>query len=112
MLLEIVKQSIAITTTHYDLIMAQLINAAVYDLMIAGIPVSGVSVSASLSQQGVVTVTDASTLTDPALIRAICAYVRYSFGSPSDYDRLKACYDEYKAQLQTATGYGMEDDYV
>ena len=34
-------------------------------------------------------------------------YVRMSFGSPSDYDRLKRSYDEQKAQMQTATGYGL-----
>jgi hypothetical protein len=27
------------------------------------------------------------------------------FGSPPDYDRLKASYDEQKAQLQMSTGY-------
>jgi hypothetical protein len=28
-----------------------------------------------------------------------------NFGEPEDYDRLKASYDEQKAQLSTATGY-------
>ena len=56
--------------------------------------------------------TDNSTVTDPLIVRAICAYVRAHFGSPADYDRLKAAYDENKAQLQTATGYGMEDSDV
>lgn len=111
MLLNAVKQAIPVKTTAFDLTIAQLINAAVYDLTIAGIPVDGVDVTLT-EDEGTVTVTDSSTVTDPILIRAICAYVRANFGSPADYDRLKACYDENKAQLQTATGYGAEDDDV
>lgn len=110
MLLDAVKMSIPVSTTAYDPIIAQLINAAVSDLAIAGIYVEGVHVVAA-SDNGQITVTDTSMITDPALVRAICAYVRANFGSPQDYDRLKAAYDENKAQLQTATGYGMEDDY-
>lgn len=110
-MIETVKMSIPISTSAYDLIIAQLINAAAQDLIIAGIPVDGVSVTTT-EEDGTVTVTDESTVTDPLLIRAICAYVRAHFGSPSDYDRLKAAYDENKAQLQVATGYGMEDSDV
>lgn len=111
MLLNTVKMSIPVSTTAYDALIAQLIEAAANDLQIAGIPVYGVSVSAA-AEGGHVTVTDNSTVTDPLIVRAICAYVRAHFGSPADYDRLKAAYDENKAQLQTATGYGMEDSDV
>ena len=31
-------------------------------------------------------------------------------GTPSDYDRLKASYDEQKAQLISCTGYGLPGD--
>ena len=44
-------------------------------------------------------------ITDPLVLRAVTTYVRVNFGSPDDYDRLKASYDEQKAQLGTATGY-------
>lgn len=111
MLLNTVKLSIPISVTDYDVLIAQLIEAAVNDLRIAGIPVFGVSIS-TVQDNGQITVVDNSTIRDPSLIRAICAYVRAHFGSPADYDRLKACYDENKAQLQTASGYGMEDSYV
>ena len=111
MLLNTVKMSIPVSATAYDAPIAQLIEAAANDLQIAGIPVYGVSVSVA-AEGGHVTVTDNSTVTDPLIVRAICAYVRAHFGSPADYDRLKAAYDENKAQLQTATGYGMEDSYV
>lgn len=108
-MIEIVKLAIPVTTSAYDVILAQLINAAAQDLRIAGIPVDGVNVSVT-EAGGRAAVVDESTLDDPLIIRAICAYVRAHFGSPEDYDRLKAAYDENKAQLQTATGYGMEDD--
>lgn len=108
-MIDIVRLAIPVTTTAYDAIIAQLINAAAQDLRIAGIPVDGVSVSVA-ETGGQASVIDNSTIDDPLLIRAICAYVRAHFNSPDDYDRLKAAYDENKAQLQTATGYGMEDD--
>ena len=47
------------------------------------------------------------TTTDPLLIQAIITYCRLNFGTPDDYEKLKASYDEQKAQLQTATGYGL-----
>ena len=42
---------------------------------------------------------------DEIVTRAIITYCKMSFGLPEDYDRLKASYDEQKAQLSTATGY-------
>lgn len=108
-MIEIVKLAIPVKTNAYDGSIAQLINAAVQDLRIAGIPVDGVNINVTWTG-GRAVVTDTSTIDDPLLIRAICAYARAHFGSPDDYDRLKAAYDENKAQLQTATGYGLEDD--
>ena len=55
---------------------------------------------------GIVGVSVTSETDDALLTRAIITYVRLRFGSPDDYDRLKASYDEQKAQLITATGYG------
>lgn len=89
-LLENVKMSLRVKTTSYDNEITGLINAACYDLGIVGVTVD-------------------STTTDPLLIRAIITYCRVHFGSPDDFDRLKASYDEQKAQLITATGYGMEE---
>lgn len=43
--------------------------------------------------------------TDALYERAVITYCRAHFGSPSDYPRLKASYDEQKAQLMVATGY-------
>lgn len=84
-MLEKVKLALRITTDAFDSEINDLIDAAAMDLGIAG-----------------VTNTDQ---TDPLVIRAITTYCRVHFGQPDDFDRLKASYDEQKAQLMTATGY-------
>ena len=56
---------------------------------------------------GVVGVTATTDTEDALLIRAVITYVKAHFGEPDDYDRLKKSYDEQKAQLITASGYGM-----
>lgn len=86
-----VKVALRITTTAFDDEITDLINAACADL-------------------GIVGVTATNTTTDPLLTRAIITYCRLNFGQPDDYDRLKASYDEQKAQLITATGYGLPGD--
>ena len=90
---EKVKLALRITTTAFDSEIDDLINAALLDLGIAG--VYDVTNSAPFS--------DATT--DALVIRAVVTYCKVNFGEPDEYDRLKASYDEQKAQLQTATGY-------
>ena len=84
-MLDKIKLALRITTTAFDSELNDLIAAALADLGLAG----------------VTTLTE----TDPLIIRAVTTYCRVNFGQPDDYDRLKASYDEQKAQLQTATGY-------
>lgn len=84
-LLDKAKMAMRITTNAYDDEITDLIEAAKTDLGIAGVELPG-------------------TL-DPICERAIITYCRVQFGSPDDHDRLKASYDEQKAQLATATGY-------
>lgn len=87
-MLDTVKLAMRITTTANDAEITSLIEAACMDMGIVGVEVeSGTS--------------------DALLTRAIITYVRLHFGSPDDYDRLKASYDEQKAQLITASGYGL-----
>lgn len=83
-MLEEVKIALRITTTAYDSEISALIESAKADLGIVGI-----------------------TEDDDLVKQAIKTYVRLNFGSPSDYDRLKRSYDEQKAQMQSATGYGL-----
>ena len=110
MLLDQVKLALRVTVTAYDAEIAGLINAAAMDLKhTAGVDTDGVSITVTFSQ-GAFVVTDASTITDELIIRAIITYVRQHFGSPDDHDRLKQAYDEMKAQLITCTGYGLPED--
>lgn len=80
-----VKLALRITTNAFDDEIADLVEAALKDLGIAG-------------------VTNDDT-TDPLIIRAVVTYCKCNFGQPDDYDRLKASYDEQKAQMSMATGY-------
>jgi len=88
-MLEKVKLALRITTTAFDSELNDLIDAAKIDLGIAGV---------------VVPVTTDAAL-DAIITRAIITYCKMSFGEPDQYDRLKASYDEQKAQLSMATGY-------
>ena len=89
-MLELVKMALRITTTAYDAELTTLIGAALMDLGIAG-------------------VTPPADL-DPICQRAVITYCKCNFGTPDDYDRLKAAYDEQKAQLSMATGYTIWTD--
>ncbi len=80
-----VKMACRVKTNAYDTQFNDLIDAAKLDLGIAG-----VVVPARL---------------DAIIERAICTFCMMSFGVPEDYERLKASYDEQKAQLSNASGY-------
>ena len=86
-LLEKTKLALRVTVTNYDADLTDLINAAKLDLGIAG-----VELPSSL---------------DAVCERAVITYCKVHFSSLSDgeYSRLKASYDEQKAQLVTASGY-------
>lgn len=84
-MLDKVKMALRITTTAYDTELTDLIEAAKLDLGVAGVLLP-------------------SDL-DELVTRAIITYCKMSFGIPEDYDRLKASYDEQKAQLSTNSGY-------
>lgn len=84
-MLEKVKMALRITTTAYDAELTELIESAKLDMSIAGVVLPPTI--------------------DALVTRAVITYCKMSFGIPEDYDRLKASYDEQKAQLATATGY-------
>lgn len=86
-MLEKAKLTLRIKTDGYDEEISDLIFAAAADLGIAGVTEK------------------VEEMTDPLIVRAILTYVKMNFGSADDYDRLKASYDEQKAQLSMATGY-------
>lgn len=79
------KLALRITTEAFDDQISDLLTAALLDLGVAGVVVPD---------------------TIDALVKtAAITYVRIHFGQPDDYDRLKASYDEQKAQLSMCTGY-------
>lgn len=105
------KLALRIKTDIYDGEIARLILAAVGDLGIVDVEAAGVSLTVAATTAGEI-VTDDSTITDQLLIRAIITYVRLHFGSPDDYDRLERSYNEQKAQLITASGYGLPAEVI
>lgn len=84
-LIDDAKLALRVTTNAFDSEISDLINAAVADMGIAGV--------------------SNNDTTNPLVKRAVVTYCRLNFGQPDDYDRLKASYDEQKAQLGMATGY-------
>ena len=96
-----VKLAKRISTTVFDSELLDLIAAAIADLKLIGIKFD----VSEVKTQGVVT---DYTVADPLISRAIVTYCVMNFGSPDDYDRLKASYDEQKGQLRETSGYGLE----
>ena len=86
-LLNKTKVALRITVSNYDNELTDLINAAKLDLGIAGVTLP--------------------TQLDAVCERAIITYCKIHFSALTDgeFARLKASYDEQKAQLATATGY-------
>lgn len=82
------KTTLRVVTAAFDEEILDLIQAARDDLVTRG-----------------VAVTETDGAVDPLIQRAILTYVRLHFGEPSDYDRLKASFDEQLGQLMTTTGY-------
>lgn len=80
-----IKMALRITTDAFDEEINDLMEAARLDLGIAGV--------------------ENTTVSDPLVLRAVTTYCRLHFGAPDEYDRLKASYDEQKAQMGMATGY-------
>lgn len=100
-MLEELKLAMRISTAVFDAELLGLIAAAVADIKHAGAKFDATPTEANGS------VTD-YTIDDPLVKRAVITYCRASFGSPQDYDRLKAAYDEQKGQLRESLAYGME----
>lgn len=86
-MLDKVKAALRITTNAFDSDLNQLIDAGLADLGIAGINAPE---------------------SDPLIVRAVCTYCAMNRISidPQQRDWLKRSYDEQKAQMQVANGYG------
>lgn len=84
-LIQSAKLALRITTDAFDEQVSDLLEAALLDLGVAGVVVPDTI--------------------DAIVKQAAITYVRLHFGHPDDYDRLKASYDEQKAQLSMCSGY-------
>lgn len=84
-LINAAKMARRMTTNAFDSEVQRLLEAALLDLGCAG----------------VVLPDDGTALAEQAAI----TYFLANFGEPDEYDRLKASYDEQKAQLRTRTGF-------
>lgn len=95
-LIDKVKIACRVTTTTYDPELTTLMQAALMDMGLTDI------------SSEVLTVADP----DPLITRAVCTYCACNFGNPENYDRLKASYDEQKAQLLMSSTYTEWGDSV
>ena len=105
------KKALRVTTDYYDSEIAHLLMAGANDLKIAGVDLPGiVTFTIGTNDQ----VTDASTLKDPLVMRAVITYAMMRFGNPPNYDKLAEAYDTQKVQLMHAgayTDYGEDDSH-
>lgn len=88
-------------TTAYDQDLLRLIRAGIADLGVVG------AYFAWNVQKTDGVITD-YTITDPLVAEAVITFCRVNFGSPDDYDRMKASYDEQKGQLRCNRKYTRE----
>lgn len=86
-ILEKVKLALRVSYSDFDDELSDLIESAMADLNLAGIKGENAVQS------------------DPLVRRAIITFCKLNFGEPEDYDKLKASYDEQKAQLWMGTGF-------
>lgn len=89
-MLEKVKMALRIKTTAFDSEVEDLIQAAIKDLEIAGVGNKNPD--------------------DPLIGRAVITYCAVYLGPSAQMERMKAAYDEQKAQMQMATGYGLPEE--
>lgn len=93
-----VKLALRIVADEFNSEILDLIAAAVADIRVVGAVFSADEVKV----EGVVT--DYS-VPDPLVQRAIITYCKLHFGECDQYDRLKASYDEQKAQMRENSNY-------
>lgn len=85
-----VKLALRLSTNAFDSELNGLIEAALLDLQITDI--------SDPDEE------------DELIILAVCTFVKMHFGEPDNYDRLKASYDEQKAQLSMSSSYTDYDE--
>lgn len=125
-LIDNVKSALRVSTSFYNTEIQGYIDSAIGDLAVAGVTVPPYDVTTeylvgtTCFNAGVpyICVTETTGIFDPSAWQqdwlyttAVITYVRSRFGSPADYDKLKAAYDEQKAQLSMNSRYTNFADY-
>lgn len=87
------RKAVRVTTTSFDDELMDLIHAGIKDLQLPGIHFD------------VILTTSDVTIPDPLAKKAVITYVKCNFGNPSNYDKLKASYDEQKGQMRGNSNY-------
>lgn len=100
MMLDRVKLAMRISTDVFDSELAGYIAAAIADLRHVGAQFDAEQVEDDGNVDYIVE--------DPLAAMAIITYCRMMFGSPADFDRLKAAYEMQKGQMRESRAYGME----
>lgn len=97
-----VKTALRTVTTDSGLVqeILDLIASAIADL-----ETTGAYLTDKYSEVKTGNVITDYTVSDSLLSMAIITYCRMHYGQPDDYDRLKASYDEQKAQLRMNSNY-------
>lgn len=93
-MLDLVKKVLRIMTDAFDDEILLLIEGGIKDLLLTGI-------TFEYSTETTDDVVTDYTIDDVLVKRAVATYCRCHFGQPNEYDRLKAAYDEQKAQLMS-----------
>lgn len=93
-MLEKVKHALRITIDVFNPELLDLIQAAINDLMIVGAEFEVIPIEQL--DDGIYDYE----VPNPLVRRAIITYCKMNFGEPSDYEQLKASYDEQKAQMR------------
>ena len=101
--------ALRVTDMEYAPDIKRLLIAGKRDLEIAGVKIQGeIMITITEDEQtGVITATDASTITDDLVITAIITYAgaRGNYAGADERAKLDASYDLQRRQLANATGY-------
>lgn len=93
-MLDLIKTALRIKTGAFDDELNNLIMSSILDLKLSG-------ALTFLSEEKI--------QTDNLVITAVITYCKYHFGDGYSADKFKKSYDEQKAQMISAAGYGLEN---
>ena len=94
-----------ISGTSYDEQIILWIRAAVADLTMEQIVLEGVCDISYTKNNGQLTITDNSTITDEKVFAACAAYCSMNIGNPPNYENLLRAYNSHKGMMRMSRKY-------